>query len=294
MAKAILEIVKVQYSPTDKEDQRYKLDTGRDEDDEESYNSEDDGSDDSEPKIVSEVVNKTFTIDNIGQVSMQVKSHTRPLDVLTAAAPGFSEKELPQSRMPPFRYAMDKDNHGLFNRLLDWAMEYASQRLEGDGDDQEKYFAFRDEDFQYAVQSGKISFLTEMIKRTGAGMPLDHLVKKSGVEMKQKPKSYQGLTVYGKKRKDWATAGRNLVVKSSGLKTPPLLHASLAGSIEAVEWFLGDAPHRLYAEFGKSETASNDPRLKHLSQTPDRFNRAVSTWLGIQSKQHASVTLLRG
>jgi ankyrin repeat protein len=85
-------------------------------------------------------------------------------------------------------------------------------------------------------------------------------------------------------RKDWATAGRNMVVKSTGLKTPPLLHAALAGSIESAEFFLSDAPNRLYAEFGKSKAARDDPKLKHLRDSPGGFDRAIAKWLGADSE----------
>lgn len=85
------------------------------------------------------------------------------------------------------------------------------------------------------------------------------------------------------RRNDWATAGRNLVVKSTGSQVPPLLVAARAGSIESVEWFLGDSPHRHYIEFAKSDTAESDPRLKHLTSAPGGFERAVSKWLGNQS-----------
>lgn len=85
-------------------------------------------------------------------------------------------------------------------------------------------------------------------------------------------------------RKDWANAGRNMVVKTSGMKTPPLLFAALGGSIESVEFFLSDAPHRLYAEFGKSKTAQGDSRLNHLKESPGGFDRAISRWLGADGK----------
>ncbi len=68
------------------------------------------------------------------------------------------------------------------------------------------------------------------------------------------------------------------------MKTPPLLHAAVGASIESVEWFLSDAPLRHYVEFGKSKAAQTDTRLKNLSQAPGGFDRAVSTWLGMQSK----------
>lgn len=85
-------------------------------------------------------------------------------------------------------------------------------------------------------------------------------------------------------RKDWATAGRSMVVKTTGLKTPPLLHAALGGSVQSVEYFLGDAPHRQYSEFAKSKAGREDSRLKHLKESPGGFDRAISKWLGADSK----------
>lgn len=85
-------------------------------------------------------------------------------------------------------------------------------------------------------------------------------------------------------RSDWANAGRNLVVKATGSKVPPLLTAALSGSLQSVEWFISDTPMRQYLEFGNSKTAKDDPRLKHLSQSPGGFDRAILKWLGIQSE----------
>lgn len=67
------------------------------------------------------------------------------------------------------------------------------------------------------------------------------------------------------------------------MKTPPLLHAALEGSLEGVEFFLSDKPHRLYAEFGKSKAAREDSRFKHLKDSPGGFDRAISKWLGADS-----------
>jgi hypothetical protein len=74
-----------------------------------------------------------------------------------------------------------------------------------------------------------------------------------------------------------------MVVKTTGLKTPPLLHAALGGRLESVEFFLSDAPHRIYGEFGKSRIAKEDSRLKHLKDSPGGFDRAISKWLGADS-----------
>lgn len=54
--------------------------------------------------------------------------------------------------------------------------------------------------------------------------------------------------------------------------------------MESVEYFLSDAPHRHYSEFGKSKAAREDARLKHLKESPGGFDRAISKWLGADSK----------
>ncbi|OLN95948.1 hypothetical protein CCHL11_05046 [Colletotrichum chlorophyti] len=291
VARAVLEIVAAQYSPEDQEATRYKLSTGNPDDEEdEDYESDADSSD--EPKVVSETVDKKFTIENIGQVSMQVKSTTKPLHNLIWKVQSFQMENGKAGRRGLFKqslfhFVMECKNQAGLEALLDMATHFASQKLtDGAQDDEETggRFSFPEDDFLWAVRNGRTAALAEIISRTGAGIPLDDLVKKSGVEMKRKPKYYQGLTVYGKKRKDWATAGRNIVVRSTGVKTPPLLHAAREGNIESVEWFLGDAPHRHYVEFGNSKSAREDPRLKHLSQSPGGFDRAIAKWLGIQNE----------
>lgn len=75
-----------------------------------------------------------------------------------------------------------------------------------------------------------------------------------------------------------------MVVRSTGLKTPPLLHAALGGAIETVEFFLSDAPHRLYGEFSKSKAGRDEKRLENLRKSPGGIDRVISKWLGADSK----------
>lgn len=308
-AKAILEIIRAQWSAPEKEKVRYKMQS-RDEDDDSGDNNDDsdEAESDDELRIVSETIDKAFTIDDVGHVSMQVKSHVRPVDVIT----GNANRLIMKDGAPPelggtaslLLQAIEADDTTNLKLLLGWIKEYEDSELTGDEEGSSKRFNLNSNDFIFAVQSGNTEALSLLIKRTGAGIPLDHLVKKSGAELKQKPRYYQGLTVYGKKRyghasrdmaggplltnisirKDWAQAGRNMVVRTTGIQTPPLLHAALGGRIEAVEFFLSDKPHRLYAEFAKSKAALEDPRLKHLIQSPIGFDRVISKWLGADSK----------
>ena len=75
-----------------------------------------------------------------------------------------------------------------------------------DDDDASKVFNISAADFDFALRLGRIELIGEIIKTTGAGIPLNSMAKSSGVQVEEKPKYYQGLTVYGKKRQDWAEA----------------------------------------------------------------------------------------
>ncbi|KAI1275981.1 ankyrin repeat protein [Xylaria sp. FL0933] len=281
-AKAILEIVQAQWSPTEEEKGRFKM-TNPEED--ESCES-DSGDSNGEPEIYKEIINDQFTIDNIGQVSMQVKSNVLPSAVLGWMTPTFvlhgeKAEETNFALKNLLTFAIAQNDIHRFKFLVDMNTRFASRSE--DEDESTKFYMFPESKFEDAIKMGRTTMLAEAIQRTGAGIPLEELVKKSGTQMKVKPRYYQGLTVYGKKRADWAKAGRNLVAKPSGSKSPPLLTAASMGSIESVEWFLGDAPMRHYREFGTSKVAREDPRLKHLNESPGGFDRAIAKWLGIQN-----------
>ena len=109
---------------------------------------------------------------------------------------------------------------------------------------------------------------------------MNELIAKSGVELKTKPRYYQGLSVGGKKRADWAQApgGHQAVIEE---KTPPLLQAAKLGSLDAVEWFMSDAPMRRYKEF--AETNKHDKRIKTL-EGGKGFDKTIGTWLNAKCK----------
>jgi ankyrin repeat protein len=206
VAKAILEIVKAQWTPKEEDKVLYKLRTQDDDHDEgdsddEAYSH---NSDDGEPQMVSKKVDRKFTIDNVGQVSMQVESHVLPLDVITATQRTFvveSNGFRDTGCRSLFVHCFDMDDSAGLKILLDMAQHWARQNsAKSDEEEPSKNFTLPQGDFQWALDHGKTQVLGLVIKRTGAGIPLDHLVKKSGVEIKSKPRYYQGLTVYGKKR----------------------------------------------------------------------------------------------
>lgn len=205
IAKVILEITKAQWSPTDNDKVRYKMAVPDREDEysDDDRTSKSGRSDDGEPRIVVEKVDKKFTIDNIGQISMQVQSSVKPLTSILQPVLTFIKEDgvlKSTGQRSLFVHCFDTDDQNKLKVLLDWAENSAAQKFDGDDEEFNGSFTFPQDDFQWAVRHGKPQLLGLVIKRTGAGIPLDHLVKKSGVEIKQKPKYYQGLTVYGRKR----------------------------------------------------------------------------------------------
>ncbi|KAH8675444.1 ankyrin repeat protein [Xylariales sp. PMI_506] len=284
-AKAILEIVQAQWVPREEDKILYKL---KDDDkDEESCEESEYESTDEEHGIRKENIDDRFTIENIGQVSMQVKCHVLPSTFLNWNTPTFIMRdgniEKSTTREDLMAWTLTNKDDERFKFLINMKIYYASQNPVSSDEESSKFYDFPAAIFQQAVAFGRTDILAAMIKRVGAGIPLEHLVKKSGVEMKTKPRYYQGLTVYGKKRSDWANAGRNLVVKATGSQVPPLLTAAVAGSLVSVEWFLSDTPMRHYLEFGQSKVAKEDTRLKHLSQAPGGFDKAITKWLSLQN-----------
>ncbi|KAI0111527.1 ankyrin [Daldinia grandis] len=279
VAKAILEIAQAQWAPKDEKTMRFIMNKDEDEDSAESDSGD-------EPEIYEKIIDDKFTIENIGQISMQVKSQTTASALLGWATPTriLRDGSLTGSiyRQTPLFAAIDQNDAKAFNFLIDLNIYFASKEP-ADEDVSSRFYKFPQDLFENALRLGRTDMLANVIKRTGAGIPIDDLVNSTGAELKVKPRYYQGLSVYGKKRADWAKAGRNLVVKTTGSKIPPLLTAALRGSLESTEWFVSDAPMRLYSEFGKSKVAKEDPRLKHLSEAPGGFDRAIAKWLGAQN-----------
>lgn len=208
VARAILEIVKAQWTPVEKDKVRYKLENQRDEEYSEGNSTCDSDADsDEEPRIVKEKVHEKFTIDDLGKISMQVKSHKKPLETLLQRVMTFEVKgttDIPRLGINGlFEHCIAKDDTAGLKLLLELARSYSGQKLDGEEMEEEcnfKTFTFPQEAFMGAIKLNKTQMLSMIIKKTGAGIPLDHLVKRAGGGYKEKPKFYQGLTVYGKKR----------------------------------------------------------------------------------------------
>jgi hypothetical protein len=182
------------------------------------------------------------------------------------------------------QYTMYKNDKELFLTLLNATMKYDALNNAKKEDTSPNRFIMMDADFTYALQLGRFDFLSEMMKRTGVGIPFDQLVKLSGLALPEKKSAqYEGLTIRGKKKKAWARAYGGVAGLSNQHKaSPPLLLAAYSGSLESVEWLFSDAPIRLYREY--VEANMHYPDVEAFSKLPGGTERAISQWLDNRSK----------
>lgn len=288
VARAILETVRIQHQQKEtKGRERFSMTTSDDAD----YSNEEGSSDDHGIRIYSEKIDDQFTIDDVGEVAGQVKCEVTPLEVLSANCRAWlfipeNKEVFPCGELwevqPPhphnlIQYAIWIDNVDLLVFLLDLGRRFVTTSTE----ESSHTYTVSETDFQFAIQLGRLRCLTELVRRTGAGIRLDQLVEKSGVRVKEKPKFYQGLSVHGKKRADWAAAGRKMQMEQPKDMHPPLLVAALKGSLNSVEWFLSTAPGRHYIEFTTAH--KHDKRLRRLAQAEGGVEGALTTWLSSRS-----------
>lgn len=284
LAKKIVEICAAQYHKEDGLNSRKRWtlktssDNGYDEEDSD-YDSDNHQAYDHLP-IFAELVSEEFTIDNLGEVATLVKSDILPLTMINATCyPNRllgTTHEVGTSSL--LMYAVKIDNMDIFKFIMQLGAE--QQALLAEEDDDQKCFSIDMGIFQEALSRGRTTMLAEMVRASGVAIPLNDLIKKSGIELKSKPKYYQGLSVGGKKRADWAQApGETTYVDEE--TTPPLLQSAKFGNIDSVEWFMSNGPMRRYKEF--AEANKHDKRIKTL-QSGKGFEKTISTWLNAQSK----------
>jgi hypothetical protein len=97
--------------------------------------------------------------------------------------------------------------------LLELARYWTSQKLPDDPveemvfyrdptdkKEQDGIFTLSEAEFQTVLNQGNLELVNLVIRKIGAGLILDDLVRRSGENLEQKSEYYQGLTVYGKKR----------------------------------------------------------------------------------------------
>lgn len=327
LARVVLEIATVQYKPKhDEPTYRYRL--GHEED-ESDYDSDASGdqSDDG-PRVFADIVDAKFTVDDIAALTNTVESRVSPHEMLrwepecwrffgelstmtTDRHYGFKPAHYYAYGVEDkwswawLKAAAGQAKHGwslcrhaiLKNdiNMLKFLIQVGTEMM-GRGQDDDlasKTDNIASNDFELAVRLGRIEMVGEIIATTGAAIPLQTLVKTSGISLDEKPRHYQGLTVHGQKRQDWAARGAGRV---RGLHTnaeanhSPILQSILTGNLQSAEYFLSDAPLRRYLDFAKH--FETDKRIQGLAQAKGGIEGALSTWLNTRSDLALHVAIM--
>ncbi|KAF2148592.1 ankyrin [Myriangium duriaei CBS 260.36] len=280
--------------------------------------------------VYTQIVDERYTIDDVATLATAVDSKTSPQVMVDWAcetwrfygsieraieagvsAPsrkqkiwtgyGFpAEKEYSQSHLcymlryignksTLLAYAVGENDLGLLRFILSIGSDLI-ERQEDEKSDVAKIYRVGSSVFEQAVRLGRTEILGELLRSTGAELPLNKMVEKSGVEVKERPKFYQGLTVYGRKRDDWANESRGVVSRQViESDTPPLLRAAFASNVESTDFFLSEAPHRRYEEFIRAH--KDDKAITALDKEAGGATKAIASWLKARSNLtvHASV-----
>jgi ankyrin repeat protein len=287
LATTIMAIAAAQYTPPDPpKAQRYHIATNS-ESEEGPHDIEGDDGASTDIPITSEVVDDNLTIENIGETSLSVKSNVKPEQMLHWEIPETKIAGHANTPTDLTELALARLDTQLLSFLLDQFEQYKDQAeatTAKDASMNKRNRLYQQPDLSWALVFGQPHMLAELIKRTAIGLSLDELALEHGAnDTTVKSKYYQGLSVHGKKRKDWAAAGRN----TSGLEAhptqvPPLLVAVYRGTLEQVEWMLSDAPLRCYKHFAQAH--QDDRRLQKISASAGGFEIVLKEFLNSRSR----------
>ncbi|KIW13836.1 hypothetical protein PV08_06616 [Exophiala spinifera] len=322
LATLIVEIATAQYQPDKKSDQYHYTVQAIDDDEDSDYSERESSEDSREVKVLAQLVNDTFTIDDVVALAENVKSKISPetlvkwnCNVDRALAEDADEAKVSEAfgtyRRPTVwmrgnrsaqswswfheafdsiqntrrhslvRYAIFTNDLVLLKFLIKTGTAIAIRK---EDEENLKIMNIDQGDFELAVRLGRLEMISEMIRTTGYGLPLQKMFQTSGVKVDEKPQYYQGLTVHGKKRQDWADASRKgghyRKTESSDLGIP-LLVAAFEGNLEATEYFLSDAPLHRYLEF--ADSFRGDKHIRALAQAKGGLQGSLTAWLGTRS-----------
>ncbi|KAJ5939279.1 hypothetical protein N7466_002413 [Penicillium verhagenii] len=276
-AEAIISILQAQYKKKEPQGQVvYEVHSDAESIDEEEIN------------ISSHTVDDRFTHENVGEVLTHVESEISPLKALQRSCGAL--RFLDEFSQPNLR-KYGPDNHTSLNFQIGTLLNYAifkndislvefliklGEKCARTDPSGKAKFTIPQEDFQIAIALGHIDCLVKMIQAKATGLPLVQMCELSGIKPKEEHLYYPGLSIRGKKHKEWADAGRVQEMPPPGSR-PPLLIAAIQGSLTSTEWFLGTAPGRHYVDYVNSH--SEEENIKRLSLSKLGLEGSILNWL---------------
>ena len=312
LASAILEIATAQHQPAKNEPSyRFRLRNAQDNEyDSDAWSG--DSNEGDNRMVLKQIVDDVFSIGDVTALADNVKSKVSPMAMLKWDAEfwrmqkGSSHAKGCPGGLSVYYQRHEKHLWSFFNDALTESRQDCKESLvrraiaEADLEllkfilrtganfmalkahkNDSTIFQIRSDEFELAIEGGSMEIIGEIISATGAAVPLQKMVQSSGAVVDERPEFYQGLSVRGQKRKDWAERDAPYREKAVENEHSPILKAIFIGTLKSVEYFLSDAPLHRYQEFAKA--FKDDKRIKGLALADGGVNKALTNWLKTNS-----------
>ena len=216
----------------------------------------------------------------------QLIDFTLPFERLNEVAPAglpdensWKKGPMLPSELTVLEYAIVTGNKGLFDWIVRLKLGYHKNAKSAENYEEMPFT--NPTPLTLAMEFERFDML-DVLLTNGAGLPLDQLVQNSGVAVQEESKYYQGLTVYGSKKKAWAERDANQFNHRKGFSAKtPLLHAVFLRSMATLKWAMTE-PERLYRQ--SVEKYKDTKSMKALQQAEGGFARQLDRWLRSRSK----------
>ena len=328
LASIMLDIAAAQYE--DKKETKhvqYSLQHNRADGDDDSEEGSRVASEDDQPEFYAHLVDDNFTVDDVAALAKDVKSDVKPAQflerhcelwrVMTADRDqalhlcrpyqGFNPDpyiynrgrqkpwqkfhqcvtgESHRTRFSLWTYAVITNNVQLLEFLLESEVKYSTE----DPDELLKSLKSRRTEMMHAMNLGHREVVDTLIRHRGTLLPLHHLAERSGIAIEDVPKYYQGLSVYGQKRKDWAKQDRYADSIDKSETGSPLLDAIMEGNLDMIDYLLSDTPSRRYEEF--CSRFNKDQRIRALAEGQGGISGALQSWMGTRTNLALHVAIM--
>lgn len=327
LARVVLDIAAAQYEDK-KETKRlqYSLQPFYEEDDDGSE-PEKDSTDNDHPKLYKQLVDDKFTIEDVSALAQNVRSTVKPLQMLNRKCELWRamnverQQALHQLRVdrafnptPYVHWNDQKKRWAQFHAcLIDESgrtstslWDYAiitndAQLLQSLFETEIKYSMAPSEELmdsladmtpqlELAMRLGHVDLVGLIISQRGTLLPLDRLAERSGVVIEEKPKYYQGLSVHGQKRKDWAKEDRHATQQAKTDSGSPLLNGVMHGPLDIIDYFTSDTLNRRYQEFTKA--FDKDKRIRALASGKGGIPAALKSWMSTRTNLILHVVIM--
>lgn len=132
-----------------------------------------------------------------------------------------------------------------------------------------------------ALTLGRTEILEELMKTVCFGIPFSELEEADEEFQAQKPQYYQGLTVYGTKRKDWAASSYPGYEAPNDIIQKAIQIAVFYGQLDSIKWLLSERPFECLKEFMQIHPDTNETKL--LKKQGDSLGFMLQKGLGVET-----------